>query len=294
MNKTTRRRQQELVNKNDSGRDNTRGGTPTQQQQWPCKQCKQSVEDNHLVIYCEYCYMWVHISCQYISKEAYEALKDANEILGGQQHWFCKVCNVKALDVLKLVNNLKESNDVLTKRMDKGVKELNNLAEKDSNENNLDDSDENNLDNPDESSSDERDPMGISKLANDKDIVKHMFDKVLQAGNIQVLEAKRIPEVKKYGDDKPRMILTKLVSVDLKFQALRKAKTLGSNEAWKGVLIEPDRTKAEREHHYHLRKELKQRKKQREKNVTIRSGKITTIKKGNIQRAESSKTPSEN
>ena len=57
----------------------------------------------------------VPLECENISEEKYGIMKELEE---ERIHWFCSGCN-KAVDVLKLVNNPKESNDKLHLRVDK-------------------------------------------------------------------------------------------------------------------------------------------------------------------------------
>ena len=86
-----------------------------------CGTCKQEVLDEHLAQYCEYCSKWFHIICKNISEEKYELLEE------DRIHWFCSKCNNKAVDVLKLANNLKESNEKLHLRVEKVKNRLDNI-----------------------------------------------------------------------------------------------------------------------------------------------------------------------
>ncbi len=62
---------------------------------------------NEISLRCEYCTGWFHIDCQGINKDVFDFLSKQ----GKQLHWFCKDCNAKAVDVLKLVKGMKAIQD---------------------------------------------------------------------------------------------------------------------------------------------------------------------------------------
>lgn len=95
-----------------------------------CAECRQKVEDDHEGLECEYCSGWHHIGCVGVSAEVYDLLREG----GDQLHWFCRKCNDKAVDVLKLdvLSQLKEQQDFLHEKMtrlDKRVEEIVNCKE---------------------------------------------------------------------------------------------------------------------------------------------------------------------
>ena len=54
---------------------------------------------------CEMCAKWYHISCQGMGKTVCFLMKKTNQI-----HWFCKVCDEKAITSLKFIQD--EQKDV--------------------------------------------------------------------------------------------------------------------------------------------------------------------------------------
>ena len=75
---------------------------------------------------CEYCGAWFHIECESITSEAYDFIENHGE----QLHWFCKTCNSKAIEVLKLLHGLKDQQDKLEANLDElttRVEEIDNI-----------------------------------------------------------------------------------------------------------------------------------------------------------------------
>lgn len=79
-----------------------------------CGTCRKIVAKKAEALQCEYCSTWFHIGCQSIPSDVYRVMKQAS---GELFHWFCNGCNNKAIDVLKLVQTIKEKNDELDGRM---------------------------------------------------------------------------------------------------------------------------------------------------------------------------------
>ena len=88
-----------------------------------CGKCKKVVNDKGLI--CEYCIQWYYIFCEDITDEKYASINDSGE----QTHWFCKSCNTKALEVLHLVQNMKEENDKLWKEIKEVKKKVDEVYE---------------------------------------------------------------------------------------------------------------------------------------------------------------------
>ena len=56
---------------------------------FPCGICNKSVKNNHKVIQCDSCDLWIHIVCNDISDAEYECLKTEDD------PWYCLVCFLK-------------------------------------------------------------------------------------------------------------------------------------------------------------------------------------------------------
>ncbi len=69
--------------------------------------CKKNVQKGAQALQCEYISVWHHTLCEYISDEEYNSLTRR----GQQLHWYCKTCNAKAVDVLIMVQSMKEQQD---------------------------------------------------------------------------------------------------------------------------------------------------------------------------------------
>lgn len=78
-----------------------------------CGACDKAVTKKSKGVLCEYCAKWYHADCQGLSAEVVSAIT----VCGDSFHWFCNVCNPKALDVLRMVQSLKDKNDELEARI---------------------------------------------------------------------------------------------------------------------------------------------------------------------------------
>ena len=62
----------------------------------PCGICKKPVANNHYAIKCDICDKWVHIKCNYVSKDSYNQYIDENldqEIEEkDKSKWICIKC----------------------------------------------------------------------------------------------------------------------------------------------------------------------------------------------------------
>ena len=66
------------------------------------------------------------MECESVTNEAYDFIENHGE----QLHWFCKTCNSKAIEVLKLVQGLKDQQDKLEAKVDElttRVEEIDNI-----------------------------------------------------------------------------------------------------------------------------------------------------------------------
>ena len=78
-----------------------------------CGACDKALTKKNYVI-CEYCTKGYHPNCQGVTPEMMSAISAC----GDSFHWFCKTCNPKALDVLRVVQTLKDKNDELEARLE--------------------------------------------------------------------------------------------------------------------------------------------------------------------------------
>jgi len=82
-----------------------------------CEICGCNVESEHKGIECEICKHWFHANCVDIEDNEYEVLTSHKK---GTIHWYCDNCNVKSVELLKLVFNIQE-------RMQKTEKDIDSL-----------------------------------------------------------------------------------------------------------------------------------------------------------------------
>lgn len=66
--------------------------------------------------------------------------------------------------------------------------------------------------------------LGIEKMRNDKHLVSHLIETVLEVNEVDITETKRVPAAKKEGDKHPWMIIAKLGNPCPKLQLLTSAK----------------------------------------------------------------------
>ena len=63
---------------------------------------------------CEYYGAWFHTECESVTSDAYDFIDNQGE----QLQWFCKAYHSKAIEVLKLIQGLKDQQDKLEAKMD--------------------------------------------------------------------------------------------------------------------------------------------------------------------------------
>ena len=69
-----------------------------------CPDCHNEVKPEHQTLACEMCAKWYHIRCQRMGQTVYAFLmKKTNQI-----HWFCKVCDEKAITSLKFIQDVQK------------------------------------------------------------------------------------------------------------------------------------------------------------------------------------------
>ena len=79
--------------------------------------------DNNLK--CEYCGIWFHSECEGVTEAECEFIDNH----GKQLHWFCKACNSKAIELLKLVQGLKNKHDELESKEDQLTIKVDEISE---------------------------------------------------------------------------------------------------------------------------------------------------------------------
>lgn len=252
-----------------------------------CGKCNRIVREDAKAVCCEYCAFWFHVKCEGISDEVYKFLNGG----GDQVHWFCKGCNNKALDVMKLVQGLKERNDELEAKLEEVSNQVNEIAlvkgsfadkireisreevhearEKELRECNVVIS---NVKEPDLGAAGDPDQASLA----DGRTVDQLIHGVLGASDVNIVSTTRVPKFKRQGDTYNRKLVVKLGSVNQKHKILRIAKRLRDKEDWQGVYINPDLTVKERKKDYELRSELKRRREGGETNLILSRGRIVT------------------
>ena len=62
----------------------------------PCGICQKTVAKNHRAIECEICKNWIHIKCNFVSKDFYNSLIDENQDVNlsneNKTKWMCINC----------------------------------------------------------------------------------------------------------------------------------------------------------------------------------------------------------
>ena len=295
-----------------SGRsEETSNAGSSQNRNKKCGVCKKNVTSNQNGLNCEYCSTWFHTECEHVNEEQYEFIRAQGE----QLHWFCKRCNPKALDVMKLVQGLRDKHDELQTRVEeleskvntmddmKGEfkdkvtnvvrEEMYEMREKESKENNIVLRNVFELDDPetvdDEDDEDDGEEADDDTGRDEENRVEknegrkwsnesELVNHILQ--NVLENENIEVTATKRVPNTRRegqnRMIIVTLRNKQMRDQVLRSAKNLRRIPEWDGVYIGPDLTKKERESDYNLRQELKRRRNNGEKNLMIRRGHIVT------------------
>ena len=69
-----------------------------------CPDYHKDVKPEDQALACEMCAKWYHISCQGMGKTVYAFLMKKT----CQIHWFCKVCDDKAITSLKFIQDVQK------------------------------------------------------------------------------------------------------------------------------------------------------------------------------------------
>ncbi|KAJ8042605.1 Histone-lysine N-methyltransferase trithorax [Holothuria leucospilota] len=249
-----------------------------------CGKCGKFVKDNTKAVCCEFCSVWFHTKCEGISDEIYNFLNEGGE----QIHWFCKKCNDMAIDVMKLVQSLKEKNDLLEKKIDELSQQVEDLSSLKDNfagkvrdivreeVKEIKDKEERacNVVISSIPESVASDSQGDEERRSDLEKVNYLIHEVLQAPDVKVVTTHRVPKLRDGNASFNRKTVVKLEAPNQRNKLLRIAKNLRGKEEWQGVYINPDLTVKERKKDYELRKELKHRRENGEHNLVLVGGKI--------------------
>ena len=91
--------------KSDKNRAVSTTPTSMSDKNFECSVCELIVEHEQKGIECEICKSWYHIGCVNINDKEYEVLSD-HKI--GTIHWYCTDCNVRSVELLRLVFGLQD------------------------------------------------------------------------------------------------------------------------------------------------------------------------------------------
>jgi len=80
-----------------------------------CSVCSRTVTNEDLALECEICETWFHVSCEDVSELEYEFLTEHKSV-----HWYCSICNKNVAKVIKMVSNIKQSQE----KLEQSVKEI--------------------------------------------------------------------------------------------------------------------------------------------------------------------------
>ena len=61
---------------------------------YPCGICEKAVAKNHNALVCDICEKWVHIKCNFVSKDLYNSYIDENQnpLINDKSKWICINC----------------------------------------------------------------------------------------------------------------------------------------------------------------------------------------------------------
>lgn len=261
---------------------------------YACGVCKVRVTSDDKGLQCEYCGLWYHITCVGVDDVKYNLLSDDGI------HWFCKTCDGKAIDVLLLVQSIKEKQDSLEEKFNElnvkvqniekieghfstSIREVVREEMYEANEKekrkcnviikNLNELVDDSSDGDSETKEEEekcKEARGIKGCVSDKEIAEHVIQNVLQLKEINVVQAERIDS--RWSNRRPLRV--RLEKKEHKFKILNKSKQLKNNSSYQDVFISPDKTYAEREKDKDLRAELSERRDKGEKNLIIKNCRV--------------------
>ena len=258
---------------------------------YKCPSCEKVAEKKECCLMCDLCESWFHITCVNVPKQLYDILiADSDDALGIK--WFCPVCKPKSEEALDkystletktktLSHDVKEMKDemnaikttissIVRNEIDEGLHERNDIESRKMNlivfgvpELNLDDGSDWTTD---------------KKVEADIKFTQQTLTRELgtaMSPREGIVDARRIGLKSEKG---PRPLKIVFNNLQTKRHVLTNAKKLreSTDKIAKGMYINPDLTKRQREKENVLRNEMW---KQREagKNVVIRKGKIVEV-----------------
>ena len=227
-----------------------------------CNSCKKNVTKDDKGVACEYCNQWYHSRCAEVSDALYELMSAQGE----QIHWFCNACNGKAVDVIKLVQGMKERQDQIEERLDTLDEKVDTVLEiKEPYDKKLRSIIREEF--HEEKDKIARKPFlvikGLQEAENeegsqevDKQKVEEMMGKILEEEEEQIAKVDRMGK-RQNGRNRPLRV--QLKDPGKRGKILSATKKLRESEKWKEVFISPDLTRKEREQGKLLRDKLKER-----------------------------------
>lgn len=267
-----------------------------------CGDCGREVQDNQNGLCCDLCDKWYHAGCQKVTLERYKMMQKLKEIT-----WFCKGCKGKYKDLKsenrKLREEVKElhrENKELKDRMEAIEEKVENfdgganivervkqevlasikeMEDKKARQNNLI------LFGVPESTK----LTGTEREDDDTKMCKNIFEERLMCES-SIEKTIRIGNPNNNNDgnnnqrksDKPRLLLVRLADKQQKYEILKNARKLASDnsEMFRRIYIGPDQTVAEREENRKLREELRRRREEGQTGWYIKQGRL---QRGNFQ-----------
>ena len=117
---TTRKPSPSEVKKNQSKKTRTAGSSEIKN--YDCEICDSVVKAEDRGIECEVCKGWFHAVCVDLTDNEYDML--ASHKLG-TIHWYCATCNVKSVELLRLVFGLQDRIQKTEREIDNVKRETN-------------------------------------------------------------------------------------------------------------------------------------------------------------------------
>jgi len=273
-----------------------------------CHMCdKVFIDDGDMLLECERCDEWFCTECLTMSAEVYKIMVDRKDI-----HWFCPECEKQAITAVKtdkdieekcaaymssMTNRLCEIDKKLDSKVDKSTvvnlearvtkledrdKDKDKGATAGSQANTVRETIEEQREREARINSliiqnlPESEQVEIEdRKKEDMESVQKLLSTIGIDGEDEIDKCVRIgPKV----TDTIRITKFTVKNAKTKGQILKKAKTLKDNEQYENVYVGPDLTKMQRKEQYDLRKELKTRRKEGEKDIFISGNKIVRAK----------------
>ena len=106
---------------------------------------------------------------------------------------------------------------------------------------------------------------------------QHLFKDLIKEGMNLIVKPTKAFRVGRKVEDRPRLLIVSLDSVETKMDVLKLASQLRHLTTWKRIYVTPDLSKKEREENKRLREELSMRRQEGEEDLMIRRGRIVKV-----------------